>query len=120
MTRRSLTDSQGRLVCASALRIQVCVMALSWNAVALLVSRNSSDRIRDPVLHERALSASIATRIATLWRRVLGDPRNYGKDPGIYLDTDQFTFHLSFLPSESITANMTGWGARTEQLTNHW
>jgi hypothetical protein len=47
---------------------------------------------------------------------VLGDPRNYGKDPGIYLDTDQFTFHLSFLPSESITANMTGWGARTEQL----
>lgn len=71
-----------------------------------------------PVLHERALSASLATRIATLWRRVLGDPRNYGKDPGIYLDTDQFTFHLSFLPRESITVNMTGWGARTEQLIN--
>jgi hypothetical protein len=52
MTRRSLTDSQGQLVCTSALRIQVCVMGTKlerfscWEA--LLVSQNSSDHIRDP------------------------------------------------------------------------
>jgi hypothetical protein len=49
-----------------------------------------------PVLHERAIPAALATRIAALWHRVLADSKNYGKDPALYLDTDQFTFHVSF------------------------
>src|SRR5437870_3279476 len=53
-----------------------------------------------PILHERPISDALSARIAVLWRRVLADPRNYGKDPGLYLDTDQFTYHVSFLPRE--------------------
>jgi len=71
-----------------------------------------------PIIHERAISPSLAARIAALWRRVLKDSRNYGKDTAMYLDTDQFTYHLSFLPRERLTAYMTGWGQRTEQLIN--
>ena len=71
-----------------------------------------------PVLHERPVSDALSARIAALWRRVLADPRNYGKDAGIYLDSDQFTYHLSFLPRERLTAYVVGWGPRTEQLIN--
>jgi hypothetical protein len=71
-----------------------------------------------PVIHERRISTSVAARIAALWRRVLQDSRNYGKDRAIYLDTDQFTYYLSFMPRERLTANTTGWGPKTEQLNN--
>jgi hypothetical protein len=71
-----------------------------------------------PIIHERTISPFLAARIAALWRRVLKDSRNYGKDTAMYLDTDQFTYHLSFLPRERLTAYMTGWGQRTEQLIN--
>jgi hypothetical protein len=71
-----------------------------------------------PILHERPISDALSARIAVLWRRVLADPRNYGKDPGLYLDTDQFTYHVSFLPRERLTAYVVGWGPRTEQLMN--
>jgi hypothetical protein len=69
-----------------------------------------------PLLHERPLSASLVARIAAVWRRVLVDPRNYGKDPAMSLDTDQFSFYLAFLPRERMTAHMTGWGPHTWQL----
>jgi hypothetical protein len=69
-----------------------------------------------PLLHERVLSASLAARIAALWRRVLADPRNYGKDPAMYLDTDHFSFYLAFLPHERMTAYMTGWGPHTWEV----
>ena len=52
MTRRSMTDSHGRRVWTSVLRIQVCVMDTKLEHFscreALLVSRNSSDPIWDP------------------------------------------------------------------------
>jgi hypothetical protein len=71
-----------------------------------------------PILHERPISNALSARIAALWRRVLADPRNYGKDPGIYLDTDQFTYYVGFLPHERLTAYVVGWGRHTEQLMN--
>jgi hypothetical protein len=69
-----------------------------------------------PKIFERSLSQSLAARISALWRRVLADPRNYGKDNGIYLDTDQFTYYVAFRPREHLTAYVVGWGPRTEQL----
>jgi hypothetical protein len=71
-----------------------------------------------PIIHERAISPSLAARIAALWRRVLKDSRNYGTDRAMYLDTDQFTYYLSFMTRERLTANTTGWGPKTEQLNN--
>ena len=73
--------------------------------------------LRQP-LYERRIAESVAGRIAALWRRVLSDPRNYGKDPAIYLDTDQFMFYLAFLPTERLAARMTSWGPKVEQLTD--
>lgn len=69
-----------------------------------------------PVFHQRPLKQAIAARIAAIWRHVLGDPRNYGKDPNMYLDTSTFTYYLAFAPSERITAHITGWGPKTEQM----
>jgi len=69
-----------------------------------------------PRLHERSLSEALAARIAALWRRVLTDPRNYWKDPALYMDTNQFTYHVSFLPHERLTAYVDGWGPHSEQL----
>jgi len=71
-----------------------------------------------PIVHDRPISASLAARIAALWRRVLKDSRNYGTDTAMYLDTDQFTYYLSFMPRERLTAYTTGWGPKTEQLNN--
>lgn len=71
--------------------------------------------LRQP-LYERRIEDSVAGRIAALWRRVLTDPRNYGKDPALYLDTDQFVFHLALLPNEHLTARMTSWGPQVKQL----
>ena len=71
-----------------------------------------------PIVHERPVSASLAARIAAPWRRVLKDSRKYGTDTAMSLDTDQFTYHLSFLPRERLTANTTGWGPKTDQLNN--
>ena len=71
-----------------------------------------------PIIHERAISPSLAARIAALWRRVLKDSRNYGTDTAMYLDTDQFTYYLGFMARERLTANTTGWGPKTEQLNN--
>src|SRR5438309_6135512 len=71
-----------------------------------------------PVLHERPVSDALSARIAAPWPRVLADPRNYGKDPGTYLDTDQFTYYVSFLPHVRLTAYVVGWGPHTEQLIN--
>jgi hypothetical protein len=72
-------------------------------------------RIR-PILHERPLSEALSARIATLWRRVLANPRNYGNDESMYLDTDQFAYHLSFLSHERLAAYMSAWGPDSEQL----
>jgi len=47
---------------------------------------------------------------------VLAEPRNYGEDPGIYVDTDQFAFLLSFLPHEHVTAYTVGGGSKLEQV----
>jgi len=58
----------------------------------------------------------LAARIAALWRRVLRDQRNYGKDPNIYIDTDRFTFYLRFFPGEQITAHMQAWGPHVLRL----
>ena len=69
-----------------------------------------------PVLHERVMSESLAARVAAVWRRVLADSRNYGKDPSLYLDTDQFSFYLAFAPRERVAAYITGWGPHTLQL----
>jgi hypothetical protein len=69
-----------------------------------------------PVMHERVIPAPLAARLAALWRRVLADPKNYGKDPSLYLDTDQFAFHLSFFPGERLAAYTTGLGEKGEAL----
>jgi hypothetical protein len=66
--------------------------------------------------YERPISTSLAARIATLWRRVLRDQQNYGKDPNIYIDTDRFCFYLRFTPGEQITAHMQAWGPHVWQL----
>ena len=68
------------------------------------------------VLHERPLPEALAARIAALWRRVLTDPRNYWKDPALYMDTNQFTYHVSFLQYERLTAYVDGWGPHSEEL----
>jgi hypothetical protein len=67
-------------------------------------------------MYERPISDSLAARIAALWRRVLFAPRNYGKAPHMYLDTDKFTFHLAFFLGEQITARMQSYGPQVEQL----
>ena len=64
-----------------------------------------------PIVHDRPISTSLAARIAALWRRVLKDSRNYGTDTAMYLDTDQFTYYLSFMPRERLTAYTTPLGA---------
>jgi hypothetical protein len=69
-----------------------------------------------PILHERRLSDALSARIAALWRRVLADPRNYGKDESLYLDTDQFSYYLGFLPHERLSAHMVAWGPKSKQL----
>ena len=69
-----------------------------------------------PILHEKLISDALSRRIAAVWRRVLADPRNYGKETGIILDTDQFTYYLSSLPRERLTANVAGWGPHSEKL----
>jgi hypothetical protein len=85
------------------------------------VPRRHHSKIRDwrtlkrPV-YERPISNSLAARIAALWRRVLRDERNYGKDSNFYIDTSHFTFYLAFAPGEKITAWIEGWGPHVEQL----
>lgn len=68
-----------------------------------------------PLVHERPLSEALSARIAALWRRALADPRNYGEETKIYIDTDVFTFDL-MASREHLTAHTTGWGPHTEQL----
>ena len=88
---------------------------LGFGSVDLKQKKADHRSIR-PVLHERPISDALAARIAAIWRRVLADSRNYGKDNSIFLDTNQFTYHVSFLPGERLTAHVTGWGPRSEQL----
>src|SRR5207237_3700548 len=69
-------------------------------------------------LHEKDLPEDLSTRITVLWHRFLTEPKNFRKDPGLYLDTDQFSFYIGFLPRENISAHMTGWGEKGFQLIN--
>jgi hypothetical protein len=69
-------------------------------------------------LYERPIESSLATRIAALVRRVLCDERNYGKDPHLYIDSDNFTWYLRFLPHERITARGTSRGGQVRPLTD--
>ena len=69
-----------------------------------------------PIVHERPLSDALALRIAALWRRVLTDRRNYGKDESVYVDTVQFRYYLGFAPHERLNAHMVAWGPHTERL----
>ena len=89
-----------------------------WSVLGLGGGKKGDYRSIHPIIHERVISPSLAARIAALWRRVLKDSRNYGTDTAMYLDTDQFTYYLSFMPRERLTANTTGWGPKTEQLNN--
>jgi hypothetical protein len=76
------------------------------------------DQIRTvrPTFRSKPLKESVAARVAAIWRHVLSDPRNYGKDPGMYLDTSSFTYYVAFAPGERVTANIVGWGPKTEQM----
>lgn len=76
------------------------------------------DQIRTvrPIFRSKPLKESLAARIAAIWRRVLNDPRNYGKDPNMYLDTSSFTYYVAFAPGERTTANIVGWGPETEPM----
>jgi hypothetical protein len=69
-----------------------------------------------PVLRERALSESTAARTAALWRHVLSDPANYGKEPAIHLHSDRYAFYVGFLPRERLAAHTVGGGAKVDQL----
>jgi hypothetical protein len=69
-----------------------------------------------PTLQERAIPAPLVARIVALWRRLLADGKNYAKDPSMYLDSDQFAFHLSFFPGEQLTAHTTGLGRKGDVL----
>lgn len=91
-----------------------------WSA---LTPGSSAKRKREyrsiaPIVREKEISDSLATRIAAVWRRLLADPADYGKDPGLYLDTDQFSFYVGFLPHENLAANTTGWGSKGGQVIN--
>ena len=89
-----------------------------WSALGFGGGKKGDYHSIHPIIHERAISRSLAARISALWRRVLKDSRNYGTDTAMYLDTDQFTYYLSFMPRERLTANTTGWGPKTDQLNN--
>ncbi len=80
--------------------------------------KHNYNKYRDikPVLHERRLPGGLALRIAALWRRVLTDPRNYGRDEGPHVDATQFAYFLGFLPHERLHAYMVSWGPNTGQL----
>jgi hypothetical protein len=78
--------------------------------------RQADYRSIKPLVDERGMSDPLAARVAAIWRRVLIDSRNYGKDPSIYLDSDHFSFYLAFAPRERVAAYMTGWGPHTSQL----
>jgi hypothetical protein len=69
-----------------------------------------------PILHERRLPDALALRIAALWRHVLADPRNYGRDESVYVDTVQFRYYLAFAAHERLNAHMVAWGPHTERL----
>jgi hypothetical protein len=89
-----------------------------WSVMGL---GESKPKTRDyhhiaPILHEREISESLATRIAALWRRFLSDSKNYTKDSGIHLDTDEFGFYVAFRPRERLAAHMTGWGDKGLQV----
>jgi hypothetical protein len=69
-----------------------------------------------PDQHERSIPTALAARIALLWRYVLADSRNYGKDPSMYLDTDHLSFYLAYAPREHIIAHTVGWGPKVKEL----
>lgn len=79
------------------------------------VKNGDRHTLRQP-LYQRRISDSVANRIVVLWRGVLSNPRNYGKDPAFYLDTDQFVFYLASLHSEHLVARITSWGPHVQQL----
>ncbi|HZR05139.1 MAG TPA: hypothetical protein VFA61_04860 [Candidatus Udaeobacter sp.] len=89
-----------------------------WSVLGFGGGKKGDYHTVHPVIREHRISASVSARIAALWRRVLQDSCNYGKDPAMYLDTDQFTYYLSFIPRERLTAHTTGWGPKTEQLND--
>jgi hypothetical protein len=57
------------------------------------------------IYREKPISDSLAERIAAIWRAVLEDRGNYGKDPGIYLDTSELIFFVGFHGGEHLTAS---------------
>ena len=57
------------------------------------------------IYKEKQIPESTARRIAAIWRTVLSDRRNYGKDPGLYLDTSHLIFFVEFLPGQHLSAN---------------
>jgi hypothetical protein len=74
-----------------------------WDA---LHERKEKFREIRPIYKEKPITSSLALRIATLWRRVLADPRNYGKEKGVvYIDSANFIFFVGFDPDQRLTAN---------------
>ena len=89
--------------------------ALGFGAGAPRPNRSAYRRLR-PILIKKAIPERTAARVAALWRRVLTDPGNYRVDSAIYLDSDQFSYHLAFAPRERVSAWTRGPGAKTKQL----
>jgi hypothetical protein len=66
--------------------------------------KQNLSRVR-AIYKDKQIPESIAQRIAAIWRTVLADRRNYGKDPGLYLDTSHLIFFVGFLPGEHLSTN---------------
>jgi hypothetical protein len=69
---------------------------------------------------DRLISEATASRIASLWRFVLADHANYGKDPTVYGDSSTFHFFVGFSGGENLSAYTTYLfdGAKVEELVN--
>ncbi len=77
-------------------------------------------------LQQRSLDARLVTRMTSLWRKVLENPRNYGtrKDPEpnrdgsrtIILDMTYFSYSVRPPVGAQVTASMDGWGPQTDEI----
>ena len=63
--------------------------------------RKADYRSINPILHERSISEALSARIAALWRRVLTDSRNYGKDTSIFLGYGSVHLSRQFFTSRA-------------------
>lgn len=65
-----------------------------------------------PINRGKLVSEQLVTRMASLWRAVLSDSKNYRKDRYIYTDSSSFAFFVGFSPREHLAATTSAWAER--------